>query len=94
MIKLTTFFLVFLINIVVACEIDLPKHILILGEGPDFSQKQEAAACSEGIFEAINSTLKEVDGKVTAYQLEELLLAKMLTSRSNHPWFKSIIYKI
>lgn len=76
MIKLTTFLILFFVNVSLACEIELPHHILILGEGADFSQSESVTGCTQANFDAVNSTLRELDGKVAAYQLEELLSAK------------------
>lgn len=74
--KLILSLLVFNVFSILACEVELPSHVLILSEAADFTQGQETKDCSPNDLEAMSATLKEVDGKVTAYQLQELMLAR------------------
>lgn len=59
-----------------SCEVQLPHHLLILGDQPQLTNVFAQADCGAEALQEISSTLKSLDGKVASYQLEEILKAK------------------
>lgn len=58
------------------CEIQLPGHLLILGDQPNLSNVFVHTECSAEAVQEVGSTLKSLEGKVASYQLSEILKAK------------------
>jgi Chaperone for flagella basal body P-ring formation len=59
-----------------ACEVHLPSHLVILSESADVVKAGTQTGCNELILKDLNETLKSVEGKITSFQLEELLKGK------------------
>lgn len=82
MTKILFLFLVFFTSTISwACEIHLPEHILILGEKADLSKLIASTECATNIISELNETLNNVDGKVSHFQLSEMLKSKNLMAK-------------
>jgi hypothetical protein len=58
------------------CEIHLPEHMVILGSNPDVSKLLIQNNCAPENITALNQTLVSVEGKISRFQLSELLAQK------------------
>lgn len=61
---------------VFSCEVHLPDHVLILGNNANLMTAATHTDCSEQVLDELNETLKSVDGKISGFQLSDLLKAK------------------
>lgn len=59
-----------------ACEVHLPHHIVILGDVVDLMKSSANTGCDEETLNEINATLISVEGKITSFQLAEMLKVK------------------
>jgi hypothetical protein len=59
-----------------ACEVHLPHHLLILDESADVTQSFAHTGCSSDTVSEISSTLTSMEGKITSFQLSEMLTAR------------------
>lgn len=59
-----------------ACEVHVPTHVVILGQTADLMKSSAHTACSDETLKELNETLTSVQGKITSFQLAEILKAK------------------
>lgn len=59
-----------------ACEVHLPHHIVILGEVTDLMKSSVQTGCNEETLSEISNTLTSVEGKISSFQLVEILKNK------------------
>lgn len=59
-----------------ACEVHLPSHVLILGGTAEITKAAQTSDCSAETLLETNETLKSVEGKITSFQLAEILKSK------------------
>lgn len=59
-----------------ACEVHLPNNILILGESADLLKGSTYTNCKEDALLEINTTLTSVEGKISSFQLSDILKDK------------------
>lgn len=60
------------------CEVQLPHHLLIIGDQPNLATTFAHTDCSNEVVQEIGLTIKSLDGKVASYQLQEILKSKNL----------------
>lgn len=73
--KVIFFLLFFVSSLSFACEIKLPAHMVVVGEGAG-TAIIKTEACSETIGLDTYSTLRDVEGRITSAQLTEILTQK------------------
>lgn len=61
-----------------ACEINLPEHLLFLGETSNISLLIKHQQCNENDLQEISLTLHQLDGRITAFQLTQIFKTKGL----------------
>ena len=76
---LLPFILFIFANISWACEIHLPENILILSQKADLTKIIVSTECQPNVISEVNETLLNSDGKVSHFQLSELLKNKNMT---------------
>ncbi|MFP5384981.1 MAG: flagella basal body P-ring formation protein FlgA [Bacteriovoracia bacterium] len=59
-----------------ACEVHLPHNILILGTSADLLKSSATTGCKEDTLLEINSTLTSVEGKISSFQLSDMMKDK------------------
>lgn len=58
-----------------ACEVQLPHSLVVLGEGPDHSAIK-TRNCVDSLKREIQEILSEVEGRISAHQINEMLATK------------------
>lgn len=59
-----------------ACEVHLPGQLLILSETANILQAANQTNCTEEILNEVNKTVSSLEGRVTAFQLSDIMKAK------------------
>ena len=75
--KLLGFLIFSLINTSLwACEVELPSHLVILGESVDFKNAIKQHGCTDKDLEEVSKTIGSVEGKITSLHFAEILKSK------------------
>jgi flagella basal body P-ring formation protein FlgA len=73
---LTGLFLAVSSGLTLACDVHLPSNLLVLGESVDLIQSLQHTECNEETLRDVGHTLSSVEGKMTSFQLAEILKGK------------------
>lgn len=68
----------FLSSWVGACEVHLPRHLLILGPSAQIATASAHTGCSENELLMVNEVISAVEGKITSFQIAEIFKTKGL----------------
>lgn len=58
------------------CEVHLPQHFIVFDKNADLTASATHTSCSDEILKEVNETLKSVDGKISGFQLSDILKGK------------------
>src|SRR5665648_27282 len=61
-----------------ACEVQLPQHIVILGSSPNLNKDIKHIGCDDESLKRVTETMLSVEGKITSFQLVQMLKEKNL----------------
>lgn len=67
-------------SVTFACNVNLPHHLVILGEGADLTGAIQEQGCDETTLKEITDTLNGVEGRITATQFAHILRTKSLVA--------------
>lgn len=59
-----------------ACEVTLPRHLVVFSNNANLTGAITHTNCPENTLKEISETLKSVDGRMTAFQFNEILSSK------------------
>jgi hypothetical protein len=85
MMKLFALLILVLSFNLLACEIEVPQNLVILGENANLVESIRSKNCSENALLEVSDALKSVEGKMTSFQLQEILSARINGIRVHTP---------
>jgi flagella basal body P-ring formation protein FlgA len=75
--KTFLFIAAFIFSVIsIACELQLPQHVLVLGPGAEFSPSMRVNNCTDSTQKEVNDILNSVEGKISQFQFAEMLRAR------------------
>ena len=73
---LLTIFAILSSSFAIGCEVNLPHHLVILGDTADYNQTITHKNCDQDILNEVSATLRSVEGKITSAQFSAILKLK------------------
>ena len=74
--NLFIFAFIFISSLSFACEVRLPHHVIVLGEGMSSSNNFEAKGCQEKELTELSQVMSTIEGKIPTTQISEILAQK------------------
>lgn len=74
--KIIGFFLLVCSSMAFACEITLPHQLVVLGSQGHSGSAIKSSMCPENIIQDLHSIISEVDGRISAAQLNQMMESK------------------